>query len=351
MSSDTTKPLATYADVPFVERQVAARLSEVMASNDIDPPESAEWTAQAQAIEDTIAEMKADHAEAIAGKDAEIASLQAEVDRLSPYYSTMSNVKQLYNTFYSAGTSLTEVTIYCPNATSMQYAFKYSYVQKVKGYYGGTSMQYAFQYAYATSIDLSELEAPNLTAFTYVFQYAQKVKTINAGSLVTAKTTSLSYAFYGTSIVETLDISCWDTSGVTNFGYLFYNCNNLKYVIGTLSVEALSSTSTSYWNNYAMYSVTKLRRIHIKGIGTKSAVTSFRAVATNWGYEDGTEADEGNLRSLVDSLVNDTYDRASAGYSTCTLYLHANCAARLTTEQKAAITAKGYTISTVSTSY
>ncbi|MCC8038194.1 MAG: leucine-rich repeat domain-containing protein [Bacteroidales bacterium] len=331
MSTQTTKPIATYVDVPYVERQVNQRLSEVMANNAIDPPESGEWTAQAQAIEDTLAGLKADYAETVAAKDAEIAELEddyaearAEVNRLTPYYDTMAAMKQLYNAFYSAPSTLTEVTLYGPNATSLQYAFKYSYVKKINGYYGGSSMAYAFHYSYATSLDFTEFLAPNLTSLNYTFYYSRAVS-INLGGL--------------------------DTSKVTNFGYLFYYCSSLKYVYGTLSVESLSSTSTTYWNNYAMYYVTALRRLHLKGIGTKSELTSFRAVASNWGYEDGTEADEGNLQSLVDSLVNGTYDRASAGRSTCTLTLHTNCAARLTSEQKAAITAKGYTISTVSTTY
>lgn len=48
--------------------------------------------------------------------------------------------------------------------------------------------------------------------------------------------------------------------------------------------------------------------------------------------------------TVVTSLVTNSYDRAAAGLSTMTLKLNANTKAALTNEQKATITAKGYTI-------
>ena len=48
--------------------------------------------------------------------------------------------------------------------------------------------------------------------------------------------------------------------------------------------------------------------------------------------------------TVVTSLVTNSYDRATAGLKTMTLKLSANTKAALTDEQKAAITAKGYTI-------
>lgn len=58
-----------------------------------------------------------------------------------------------------------------------------------------------------------------------------------------------------------------------------------------------------------------------------------------WG--DGSEE---NRRSLVDSLLTYSYDRAAAGWSAATVALSETVKARLTDEEIAAITAKGYTI-------
>ena len=48
--------------------------------------------------------------------------------------------------------------------------------------------------------------------------------------------------------------------------------------------------------------------------------------------------------TVVTSLVTNSYDRKSAGLNTMTLQLSTNTKAALTDEQKATITAKGYTI-------
>lgn len=51
-----------------------------------------------------------------------------------------------------------------------------------------------------------------------------------------------------------------------------------------------------------------------------------------------------NRQSLVDTLLTYSYDRATAGYSAATIKLHADTLARLTAEEIAAITAKGFTL-------
>lgn len=71
----------------------------------------------------------------------------------------------------------------------------------------------------------------------------------------------------------------------------------------------------------------------------KSACTDYDFESLgNWG------ADEDGLRSLVDTLITDSYDRASAGMPVATLRLPKAVVARLGDEQIAQITAKGFTI-------
>lgn len=59
----------------------------------------------------------------------------------------------------------------------------------------------------------------------------------------------------------------------------------------------------------------------------------------NWG--DGSEE---NRQSLVDTLITHSYDRTAAGMPSVPLTLHRKVAARLSEEEKATITAKGFTI-------
>ena len=61
-----------------------------------------------------------------------------------------------------------------------------------------------------------------------------------------------------------------------------------------------------------------------------------------WGINDETTTDA--RQSLVDSLLTYSFDRATAGYSTCTITLDYACKKVLTADEKAQITSKGYTI-------
>ena len=61
-----------------------------------------------------------------------------------------------------------------------------------------------------------------------------------------------------------------------------------------------------------------------------------------WGVNSDTITDA--RQSLIDSLITYSYDRATAGYSTCTVTLAADTKAVLTSDEIAAITAKGFTI-------
>ena len=64
----------------------------------------------------------------------------------------------------------------------------------------------------------------------------------------------------------------------------------------------------------------------------------------SYNYVDFSYSTQWTNDTVVTSLVTNSYDRATAGLGTMTLQLSANTKASLTDEQKAAITAKGYTI-------
>ena len=69
----------------------------------------------------------------------------------------------------------------------------------------------------------------------------------------------------------------------------------------------------------------------MRGIGTHADWTSFNVGQCRyWGApdDDGTDPD-GNLQSMIDTLLTYSFDRAAAGYSACTITLHANALARL----------------------
>ena len=97
----------------------------------------------------------------------------------------------------------------------------------------------------------------------------------------------------------------------------------------------------------------------IKNIGMQESCTiiNLSSNGRSWGSSDPPyisdkcvdkqkilDAIVGARQSLVDTFITYSYDRATAGYSTCTVTLHADTKALLTQDEIAQITAKGYTL-------
>lgn len=94
------------------------------------------------------------------------------------------------------------------------------------------------------------------------------------------------------------------------------------------------------------FSINGAAYMPLTNLGKAAAATTFDLRNKNWG-DDTIVA--GARQTLVDSLLTDSFDRAAAGYGTLTLQLSAEAFARLTSDEVAAITAKGYTITLHST--
>ena len=86
----------------------------------------------------------------------------------------------------------------------------------------------------------------------------------------------------------------------------------------------------------------------LKGLGTPSGMTSYTGTGFQWcsvwGVADDTYTDA--RQSLVDTLLTYSFDRATAGYATCTIKLSSNSYNQLTQQELADIQAKGYNITT-----
>ena len=114
----------------------------------------------------------------------------------------------------------------------------------------------------------------------------------------------MSYMFYNCGQLTSLDLSSFDTSAVTNMDYMFGACRSLTSLI----------LGPSFFKR------------------------------KNVAYIDFSDSTKWTNDTVVTSLVTNSYDRKTAGLNTVTLKLSANTKAALTNEQKATITAKGYTI-------
>lgn len=124
------------------------------------------------------------------------------------------------------------------------------------------------------------------------------------------------------------------TSNITVMSNMFYNCTNLQ------KIEELDIINCN--NMYNMFNgCTKLSVMTLKNFGTQSSIDLRGYVfgQTKWGQG----SDEAR-QSLVDSLLTYSFDRATAGYASLTVQLPSASLALLTDTKKAAIAAKGYTL-------
>lgn len=158
----------------------------------------------------------------------------------------------------------------------------------------------------------------------------------------TSKVTDFSYAFPRITSPELKEI---DTSSGTNLDYILIDAGSNLIKIAGLSLKSLNTAIENYhftgWGT-----VNNLRYVLLKDFGTGSDCTSADFTYwPKWGIEDETvPLSTGARQSLIDTLITYSYDRATAGYSTCSITLHANTKALLTQDEIAQMTAKGYTI-------
>ena len=187
----------------------------------------------------------------------------------------------------------------------------------------------------ATNIDASASTDYSLYS---MFENCSKLKEVSFATS-TSNITNFNYMFNScSSLTSILQL---DTSSGTALNNMFYNCQNLKRIEG-ISFKSLNKTVTDQYLTGRNF-MNNLRYALIKDIGTCTGMTSIGFVNWSvWGVDDETTTDA--RQSLVDSLLTYSFDRATAGYSTCTITLSSATKKLLTSDEIAQITSKGYTI-------
>ena len=158
----------------------------------------------------------------------------------------------------------------------------------------------------------------------------------------TSKVTNFSYAFARSTSPELKEI---DTSSGTNLNSILTDTSNYLIKIAGLSLKSLSTNmSNTYFTGWG--TMNKLRYVLLKDFGTGQRMTDASFIRwISWGIEDESiPLSAGARQSLIDTLITYSYDRATAGYSACSINLSTNTKALLTQDEIAQMTAKGYTL-------
>ena len=195
-----------------------------------------------------------------------------------------------------------------------------------------------------TSLDVSKFDTSNVTEMSNMFNYCSGLTSLDVSSFDTSNVTNMSYMFNQCNNLTSLDVSSFDTSNVTDMSNMFGYCSKLQAIYGYLDWSKISSYPNNFYNDFSF----TLRKFTIKNLGKTGTTFNFSGIyLQNWGNEKDTTTyplSVGARQSLVDSLLTYSYDRASNGLSTCTIQLQSNVKARLTSDEIAQITAKGFTI-------
>lgn len=188
------------------------------------------------------------------------------------------------------------------------------------------------------SLDLSDWDTSNVTSMEYMFNGCY-VTSLDLSGWDTSKVTNMNRMFYNCSGLTELDLSSFDTSKVTSMGSMFSGCTSLiSLILNDFDTSNITSTNISdmfmkcsglteiHWNNF--------------GNGSYTAVTFSSSSKLGVNTTDYPNA----RQSLINMLATNSFDRATNGYSTCTVTLSSKTRAVLTSDEIAQITAKGFTI-------
>ena len=252
---------------------------------------------------------------------------------------------------------ITGVVTFEKQDNSLNSLITYVYIPHVDIRSQGRDMSYMFAYCSGlTSLDLSGFDTSAVTNMASMFDSCSGLTSLDLTSFDTSAVTNMASMFDSCSGLTSLDLTSFDTSAVTNMGMMFNKCSKLT------SLD-LSGFNTSAVTNMEMMfnNCSKLTSLNLSSFDT-SAVTSLWYMfdycssltslilgpnffkTSKYDYVDFSYCTKWTNDTVVTSLVTNSYDRATAGLKTMTLKLSTNTKAALTDEQKAAITAKGYTI-------
>lgn len=216
-----------------------------------------------------------------------------------------SNVKSMYYMFY-----------YCSSLTSLDLSgFDTSNV---------TNMGYMFSNCTKLiSLDLSNWNTNKVTDMGYMFNYCTNLTSLDLSNLNTSNVTNIGGMFSYCKALISLNVSSFDTSKITSLIYTFQNCENLTSL--DLSNWDVSECTTPSACSNAFY-------------GCK-ALTDFKApknISTAMSFSTCTNLTHDSLMSIINNLATVT--------STKKLTLGATNLAKLTNEEKAVATNKGWTL-------
>ena len=212
-----------------------------------------------------------------------------------------------------------------------------------------TTMENMFTYAKLTTLDVSNFDTGNVTTMKNMFSNCELLTTLDVSNFNTSKVTDMSYMFYNCENLTTLDVSNFDTGNVTTMYYMFSNCKSLT----TLDVSNFNTSNVTTMGSMFAYN-TSLTTLNMNNcdiskctsstslsnmFSNSTALVDFQApqnISAPMDVSKSTLLSHDSLMSIINNLMTTT--------STKKLTLGTTNLAKLTEEEKAIATGKGWTL-------
>ena len=158
----------------------------------------------------------------------------------------------------------------------------------------------------------------NVTTMTYMFRNCSSLTQLDVSKWDTSKLTNMNNMFNGCKSLTQLDVSNWNTENVTNMSYMFNNCSSLTQ----LDVSNFDTRNVTNMSSF---------------IANASVLQNFIScvIPVSFGAS-GTALTHDSLMSIINNLATVT--------TTQTLTLGSTYLAKLSSEEKAIATSKGWTL-------
>lgn len=206
----------------------------------------------------------------------------------------------------------------------------------------GTDMTGMFMNFQGIEIDLTGFDTSNVTRMYNTFYGCINVKSLNLSNFNTSKVTTM-YAMFQNckNLIGKLDLSNFDTSKVTDMANMF---REVGFGVTELDIDNfdMSNVIEISYIFYGLIGITRLKINNYHNLG-KSYKTTDSANYYNY------TLDLSRMTKLphddIMNVINGLYDIANAGVKTQKLVLGATNLAKLTSEEIAIATNKGWNVS------
>ncbi|MFT8756531.1 BspA family leucine-rich repeat surface protein [Leuconostoc pseudomesenteroides] len=171
------------------------------------------------------------------------------------------------------------------------------------------NMSYMFQNASLTELDLSSWDVTKVKSFSYMFQNANKLTSLNLSGWGISRTVSdvnMSYMFYNTVVLNNLNLTNFKTTNVTNMSYMFATTGLTSLDLGDWDVTKITAFGTMF------ASTPNLTTLNLAGWGEDRTATNVgmsymfqhASALTNLNLTNFSTTNVTNMNSMFQGTVS-----------------------------------------------